>query len=500
LNKLKLNYTSLSFLPILVCIPLGYQLINNIHFGGFKLFQEFLISAFYPKIDNEIIITVINRLNETILIGFFSWLVSIIFGAIFGIISSNIFYKIFNIPNYFYRIIRFFLTIIRSIHEVVWGILLMQIYGINFSIGIIAICIPYIAVNSKVFAEQLENIEYKSFESINQINAPKFSSLLTLIWNPIINTFKNFGLYRLECSIRSTVILGLFGIGGIGTSIFLSFQTLYFRELLSYLWSLAILIILSGLIFKKIKFNTTNKILSIFFIAVFFITILFSFSYFLYFIFNKNFENFHSVSSLFKSSSDLGLFDFLKLILETIILSLLSTGIAISLPPLVIGIFNNITSKIFIKIFSFLLRLIPTPVILLTLLTFNNPSISLAALTLGLHNAGITSKLLFTNLDSQDKRNYIAMKSLGISKKTSWLLGLFSQQAKSYLAYCAYRSDIIIRDTAIVGVIGSVGLGWQLQESLSSFAWQEVTIVLIAYSSIAIVGELINGKIKNSLT
>ncbi len=270
LNKLKLNYTSLSFLPILVFIPLGYQLITNLHFGGFNLFQEFLISAFNPKIDNEIIITVINRLNETILIGFSSWLVSIIFGAIFGILSSNIFYKIFNIPNFFYSIIRFFLTIIRSIHEVVWGIILMHIYGINFSIGIIAICIPYIAVNSKVFAEQLETIDDKSLESINQINAPKFSSLITLIWNPVINTFKNFGLYRLECSIRSTVILGLFGIGGIGTSIFLSFQTLNFRELWTYLWSLAILIILSGLIFKNIKFNHTNKILSIFFIAVFF--------------------------------------------------------------------------------------------------------------------------------------------------------------------------------------------------------------------------------------
>ncbi len=483
----------------MVCIPLGYQLITNLHFGGFKLFQEFLISAFNPKIDNEIIITLINRINETILIGFFSWLVNIIFGAIFGIFSSKIFYKIFNIPIFLNRIIRFFLTIMRSIHEVVWGILLMQIYGINYSIGLIAICIPYIAVNSKVFAEQLETIDYKSFESINQINAPKFSSLLTLIWNPIINTFKNFGLYRLECSIRSTVILGLFGFGGIGTSIFLSFQTLNFRELWTYLWSLAILIILSRLIFKKINFNNTNKILSIFFIAVFFITILLSFSYFLYFVFNNS-ENFNSVSTLFKSSSDLGLFDFLKLILETIILCLLSTGIAISLPPLAIGIFNNNTSKILIRIFAFLLRLIPTPVMLLTLLTFNNPSLSLAALTLGLHNAGITSKLLFTNLDSQDKRNYIAMKSLGISKKISWLLGLFSQQSKSYLAYCAYRSDIIIRETAIVGVIGSVGLGWQLQESLSSFAWQEVTTVLLAYSSIAIIGELINGKIKDGLT
>ena len=66
--------------------------------------------------------------------------------------------------------------------------------------------------------------------------------------------------------------------------------------------------------------------------------------------------------------------------------------------------------------------------------------------------------------------------------------------------YCAYRSDIIIRETAILGVIGSVGLGWQLQESLSSFAWEEVIVILFAYSSIAIIWELINGKIKSNLT
>jgi len=70
LNKLKLNYTSISFLPILVLIPLGYQLLTNLHFEGFNLFQEFVISAFNPKLDNEIIITVVYRLNETILIGF----------------------------------------------------------------------------------------------------------------------------------------------------------------------------------------------------------------------------------------------------------------------------------------------------------------------------------------------------------------------------------------------------------------------------------------------
>jgi len=103
LRKLKLNHTSISFLPILVCIPLAYQILINLHFGGFELFQELIISAFNPEINNEIIITVLKRLNQTLLIALFSWLISIIFGVIFGILSSNIFYKIFNIPIFFFH-------------------------------------------------------------------------------------------------------------------------------------------------------------------------------------------------------------------------------------------------------------------------------------------------------------------------------------------------------------------------------------------------------------
>ena len=138
----------------------------------------------------------------------------------------------------------------------------MQIYGINFSIGIMAICIPYIAINAKVFSEQIENINLKTIESIKQINGIKFSSLITLLWSPVIKTFKNFGLYRLECAIRSTAILGLFGIGGIGKSIFLSFQTLNFSELWTYLWGLAFLIIIAKAIFKKINLFNNFSVVS----------------------------------------------------------------------------------------------------------------------------------------------------------------------------------------------------------------------------------------------
>ncbi len=214
----------------------------------------------------------------------------------------------------------------------------------------------------------------------------------------------------------------------------------------------------------------------------------------------KNAISFNSIDNLLISNFNFISYDFLKLLFETIILCLLSTGIAISFPPIFILILNNKKGITIISLIAFLFRLIPSPILILVLLMFNDPSISLAAIALGLHNAAITSKLLLANLYNQDKTQYIAMKSLGVENRSGWLFGLFIKQANSYLAYCAYRSDIIIRETAILGVIGSVGLGWRLQESLSSFAWEEVIVILFSYSSIAIIGELINGKIKSNLT
>ena len=120
----------------------------------------------------------------------------------------------------------------------------MQFYGINISTAIIAICIPFTAINAKVISEQLDNIVIKNIEAIIQINGRNLSTLFTLIWSPIIQTINNFGIYRFECALRSTAVLGLFGVGGIGTSIYLSWQAFNFKELWTYLWGLAILIIL----------------------------------------------------------------------------------------------------------------------------------------------------------------------------------------------------------------------------------------------------------------
>jgi len=499
LQKFKLNHTVISFLPIVVFIPITYQLINDFHLGGLELFIDFVKSAVTPKVNKEIINISLTRLNETIIISFISWIISIIFGTIFGILTSDIFYKLIRIPIFVKYLLKFILNIIRSIHELVWCLILIQIFGINIWIGILAICFPFIAINAKVISEQLEMISVETIESITSLNGDNLSSLVTLVWSPTINIIKNFGLYRLECSIRSTAILGFFGIGGIGTSIFLSFQALNFNEMWTYLYFISFLILFSKQILQQFKLKRLNLNFSILIIFVSLIITFFSFCFLIYLLVN----NYYPSNFLFSKTLFLNFFNlpenFLKSIFDTIILSVFASAIAISIPPILLLISQNKYFIITLRLIAFIFRVIPPTIIILVLLVFNQPSLSLASITLGFYNAGITFKLLNDNLSEIDRNNFIAFKSIGISNRSSWLIGLFIKQSKSYLSYCAYRSDIIIRETTIVSIVGSLGLGWQLKESLSSFAWNEVFIIVLSYSSIAIIGELINDKIKSKL-
>ncbi len=487
------------FFPIFLLIPLISEIILNFHFGGLDLFIEFITAAINPNFQKETILISVYRLNETIIIAFLSWIISIIFGTILGILSSNILYIFLEIPIFIKKIVILLLTILRSIHEFVWGLILIQVFGINYEVGIISICIPYAVINAKVIREQLNTINPNIIKAFQQFNDNNLASLLTIIWSPILDIFKNFGIYRFECALRSTAILGLLGVGGIGTSIFLSFQSLNFRDLWLYLWSLALLIIFAKILIYRIKLNKLNIKITFPFLIITLITFLILVVNLLYFSFNNGYFSFPLLDSSEIFNIDFIYNQLIKAIFETIILSLLSTGIAISLPPFLLLIFNSKFSIFILRIFAFWIRTIPPPIIILTLLLFNQPSISLASLTLGIYNAAIIFTLLNKNIKNISKKDYEALITMGASKRISWLYGLFNKQIKSYLSYCAYRSDILIRETAIIGVIGGLGLGWQLRESLGSFDWNRLIIILTSYSSIAIMGELINDKIMKKL-
>ena len=87
----------------------------------------------------------------------------------------------------------------------------------------------------------------------------------------------------------------------------------------------------------------------------------------------------------------------LRMILETLVLTALAAGIAIGLPPLALLLWPAPGWHRFCSMVWAGMRWIPPPLLVLLLLLSNRPSLAIGALAIGLHNSGVMGRLLIAS-------------------------------------------------------------------------------------------------------
>ncbi len=506
MKKVSLSPTIISIIPAIAIIPVISTLLNGLHNGGVQLLFKFFLASLQPSFESAVIQSALRGIQITIAIALISWATSIIGGLLLGLISSKIFWKSVANSEYNAIIIKRLLAIPRSIHELIWGLLLLQFFGINPWIAILAIFIPYSAILARVFADQLDNLDHSKFFAVKQVGVQTGSAFLSVLFPPMIPIISSYGGYRLECALRGATILGIFGMGGIGTEIQLTFQSLEFRELWTSLWILAAVTFslerLINIWRKQLSKNNNQPRQIITFGFASFLLTLISF-FWLEKLDIHLFQGWELHGLPLPTFFDLVIafqeLNWINLIGNTIVVTLLAAGIAIGIPPLLMMLWPTNFGLFCQSITWSFLRLIPPPLSALLLLLCTSPNICVASLALGLQNLGVMGRLLKEGIESQNNDQHIAIYSSGTSNNMAWLYGNFTPQSKSYLAYGAYRTDVILRETAIVGVVGGAGLGWQLQESLSSFDWPQVVLITAAYAALTLIGEAISAKSSQNL-
>ena len=134
--------------------------------------------------------------------------------------------------------IRRLLAIPRSIHELIWGLLLLQVIGLQPVIAVIAIAIPYGALVARVVSDLLDSLNERNLQALMAAGTAPPAALLSAMGPPLLPGLISYGGYRLECALRSATLLGVFGLGGLGNELLLTLQSLQFHELWSGLWLL----------------------------------------------------------------------------------------------------------------------------------------------------------------------------------------------------------------------------------------------------------------------
>lgn len=115
-----------------------------------------------------------------------------------------------------YPIGRGIMTLSRSVHEIVWGLIFVSAVGLGAFPGIIAVGMRSIGFISKLTAEAIEDIDPGPVEAIKAVGGNWFQVVLYGIVPQILPVFVGNAIFQWDINIRRATIMGLVGAGGLG--------------------------------------------------------------------------------------------------------------------------------------------------------------------------------------------------------------------------------------------------------------------------------------------
>jgi phosphonate transport system permease protein len=115
---------------------------------------------------------------------------------------------------------RFLMTMSRSVHEIVWGLIFVSAVGLGALAGVLAMAARSIGFISKTIAEAIEDVDPRPLEAIRAAGGTKFQVLLFAILPQVVPVFVGNMIFEWDINIRRSTILGLVGAGGLGLVLF----------------------------------------------------------------------------------------------------------------------------------------------------------------------------------------------------------------------------------------------------------------------------------------
>ncbi len=104
---------------------------------------------------------------------------------------------------------------LRAVHELFWALLLMQVFGLSATTGILAIALPYAGVCAKVYAEIIEEADLAALKAL-PLGTDVVSAFAYARFPEVAAAMRAYTFYRLECGMRSTLVLGFIGLPTMG--------------------------------------------------------------------------------------------------------------------------------------------------------------------------------------------------------------------------------------------------------------------------------------------
>jgi len=166
----------------------------------------------------------VAKMWETVQIALWGTFLAVFLGVPLGLAAAR------NIaPVWIVTPVRWVMNLLRSVPDLVIGLLFVTAVGLGPLAGVLAITLNTAGVLAKLFSEAVESIDKGPVEGVRATGAGKLHEIVWGVLPQVAPLWTSFALYRFESNSRSATVLGLIGAGGIGQVLFDSMNAFDFR-------------------------------------------------------------------------------------------------------------------------------------------------------------------------------------------------------------------------------------------------------------------------------
>ena len=191
-------------------------------FGNSENIQTFARDLLRPDFENWRLF--VAQMWQTIQIALWGTFIAVFLAVPLGLAAAR------NIaPTWVVTPVRWVMNLLRSVPDLVIGLLFIVAVGLGPLAGVLAIALNTAGVLAKLFSEAVESIDKGPVEGVRATGAGKLHEIVWGVIPQVAPLWTSFALYRFESNSRSATVLGLIGAGGIGQVLFDSMNAFDFR-------------------------------------------------------------------------------------------------------------------------------------------------------------------------------------------------------------------------------------------------------------------------------
>ena len=190
--------------------------------GALKPALRFVADFAPPKMEREFLSLVARETWRTVAIATAGLTLALLLAIPLALLSvrvlsvSSLTGRMAPLPAAVRQAVRWLMIVLRSVPELIWALVFVRVVGLGPTAGVLAIALTFAGMLGKVYAEILESGDAHPAASLLRNGSGRLQTFLYALLPQSAAELTSYTLYRWECAIRSSAVLGFVGAGGLG--------------------------------------------------------------------------------------------------------------------------------------------------------------------------------------------------------------------------------------------------------------------------------------------